>query len=153
MQQDVKVTAAAERMAADLRASCLGVRVGRLSRLVGRRYDQALRPLGLSVAQLEVLGTLTVIGDSVRPADLATWLAVERSTMSRNLSLMEERGYVQPTELSPSGRSQRVAITQAGRTTLAQAELAWRSVQGDVEQALGRQALPTLDAWISSLAT
>ena len=102
------------RMASELQTSCLGVRIGRQNRLVRRRFERALGPLGLSIAQMEVLGALVVNDSSLRPADLAQWLAVERSTMSRNLAHMEKRGYVRTTATSPTGRSQRVTIPREG---------------------------------------
>lgn len=143
----------AEQMAMDLRTSCFGVRIGRLNRLVGRRFDHALGPLGLSIAQMEVLGALVLNDTPLRPADLAQWLAVERSTMSRNLALMEKRGYVRATETSPTGRSQRVAITREGEAALGQAEQAWREVQNSIAAQLGDRAVPTLNSWLESLTS
>ena len=63
---------------------------------------------------MEVLGALVLNDTPPRPPDLAKWLAVERSTMNRNLALMEKRGYVRTTETSPTGRSQRVTVTREG---------------------------------------
>ena len=143
----------AAQVATDLRMSCLGVRIGRLNRLVGRRFDHALGPLGLSIAQMEVLGALVLNDSPLRPADLAQWLAVERSTMSRNLALMEKRGYVRTAETSPTGRSQRVVITRAGEAALGQAEQAWREVQNSIAAQLGADAVPTLDSWLESLTS
>ena len=153
MQQDGSLAARAEQVAADLQTSCLGVRVGRLNRIVGRRFDQSLRPLGLSVAQMEILGCLTMNEDPLRPADLAGWLAVERSTMSRNLTLMQDRGYVRATSLSPSGRTQQVAITTEGMAALAGAQDAWRHTQDEVARDLGGDAITVLDTWLSALNT
>ena len=153
MQHNGMVTDRASQVASDLQTSCLGVRIGRLNRMVGRRFDHALRPLGLSIAQMEVLGALVLNDSPLRPADLAQWLAVERSTMSRNLALMENRGYVRTTETSPSGRSQRVTITREGEMVLGQAEQAWRQVQDSIAAQLGEHAVPTLDSWLASLTS
>jgi hypothetical protein len=49
-------------VAEEMQANCLGVRVGRLHRIVARRFDQALRPLGLSLSQMEILSGLTIMG-------------------------------------------------------------------------------------------
>ena len=150
MQHVGSVAARAEQVAADLQTSCIGLRVGRLNRVVGRRFDQALRPLGLSVAQMEILGCLTMNEEPLRPADLAAWLAVERSTMSRNLTLMEERGYICATSLSPTGRTQRVTITGEGMAALAGAQQAWRHTQDAVARDLGSDAVTVLDTWLSA---
>ena len=153
MQHHEMVADRAAQRASDLQTSCLGVRIGRLNRLVGRRFDLALRPLGLSIAQMEVLGALVLNDAPPRPADLAQWLAVERSTMSRNLALMEKRGYVRTTATSPTGRSQRVTVTREGEIALGQAEHAWRQVQDSIAGQLGEHAVPTLDSWLRSLGS
>ncbi|HEY0934335.1 MAG TPA: MarR family winged helix-turn-helix transcriptional regulator [Trebonia sp.] len=152
MQQDEMAADQAAQVALDLQTSCLGVRIGRLNRLVGRRFDHALRPLGLSIAQMEVLGALMLNESPPRPADLAQWLAVERSTMSRNLALMEKHGYVRTTETSPTGRSQRVTITREGQIALGRAEQAWRQAQDSIIGQLGGHSVATLDSWLESLA-
>jgi DNA-binding MarR family transcriptional regulator len=79
----------------------------------------------LSIAQIEVHSALVLNDSSLIPADLAQWLAVERSTMSHNLPLMEKRGYIRTTETSPAGLSQRVTITCEGEAALGQAGQAW----------------------------
>jgi DNA-binding MarR family transcriptional regulator len=101
---------------------CVAVRIGRLHRLVARRFEQGLAPLDLTLPRLELLAWLTLAGGPVRPATLADRLAVERSTMSRNLARLEKRSWVQIAERSPMGRSMTVVITDAGREMLIRAE-------------------------------
>lgn len=141
----------AEALAAAMESQCLGVRVGRLQRLVGRRFDRELRPLGLSIPQLEVLSALVLCAAPVKPSDLAGWLCIERSTMSRNLALLEQRGLVETTERSPTGRSLRVTITDGGAATLAEAEKAWTTAQEALRDVIGNDAAATLDTWIAAL--
>jgi DNA-binding MarR family transcriptional regulator len=143
----------AHALAQELQASCLGVRVARLHRLVGRRFDQALRPLGLSLSQMEILSGLTLIGGAVRPAYIADQLGVERSTMSRNLALMEARDLIANVETSPAGRSMTVTITEHGTATLADARAAWTSAQADLVDHLGADAPSILDAWTAEIGS
>jgi DNA-binding MarR family transcriptional regulator len=153
MQQSSSAsTARARKLAAAMRDGCLGARVDRLQRLVGRRFDQELRPLGLSQPQMEVLGALVVAGAPVKPSDLAGWLSIERSTMSRNLALMEQRGLVETSDTSPTGRSLRVEITAAGTDVFARAKEAWSTAQKAVSAAIGDEAGSMLDTWLDNLA-
>lgn len=140
----------AQDLALAMREGCLGVRIGRLHRLVARRFDQALRPLGLSLPQLEVLGVLMLRGP-LKPGAVAEALAVERSTISRNLSLMAQRGWVE-LEYLPSGRSTSATITRQGIETLAQARTAWAAAQRDVLDLLGAGSAATIDNWLEALA-
>ena len=130
---------------------CLGLRVGRLHRLVTRCFEQALAPTGLTLPQLEILAALTVRGDATRPSWLAQFLAAERSTISRNLALMEQRGWIDVVERSASGRAMTVAVSRAGLDALHSAEDAWRAAQAHIEGALGDGSPVTLDLWLARL--
>jgi DNA-binding MarR family transcriptional regulator len=149
MQQ---VDSTAHELASTMQQTCVGLRVGRLQRLVGREFDQALRPLGLSISQLEVLSAFVITGTSLRPSDLASWFCIGRSTMSRNLSLMEKHGLLVTTSTSPTGRSTRFGITEHGRESLAKATDAWRQAQDAITSKLGDNTAITLDAWIAKLS-
>ncbi len=100
---------------------------------------------------MEILSALTIMERPVKPAYLAHKLSVERSTMSRNLSLMEAKGLVATTESSASGRSLAVAITQLGSKTLVRAGAAWAEAQGEVNARIGAEAAAVIDAWIAEL--
>ena len=130
---------------------CLGTRVARLQRTVGRRFDQALRPLGLSMAQLELLAWLHMQGGPVRPSDLAEIMAVERSTMSRNLAILERRRWVVTAMTSSTGRSMAVALSPEGREKLREAGQTWAAVQGETEALLGPDAAATITKWVAAV--
>lgn len=139
----------ARSLAEAMRDGCLGVRIGRLHRLVARRFEHALRPVGLTLPQLEVLAVLMLRG-SVKPTTVADALAVERSTISRNLSVMERKGWV-ARESSPSGRSASVAITDEGIAVLAAAKEAWGEAQAHIVELVGTNTSVTIDSWLDAL--
>ena len=72
---------------------CLAVRVRLLSRRLSRIYDGALRPLGLTIAQLNLLSVIEVI-KSAPAGRVADLLAMEISTLSRNARIMERDGWI-----------------------------------------------------------
>ncbi len=145
MQQNV------DGLATEMAELCMGLRVSRLHRMIARRFEQALRPVGLSLPQLEVLSTLTAIGSAVAPRVLADWLALERSTMSRNLATLERDQLVTTVERSPTGRCMSVAITEDGRRALGAAERSWREVHDELRHALGDDVATVIDAWLQQL--
>ena len=124
------------------------MRVSRLHRLVARVYEQALQTVGLSLPQMEILTVLISATGPVRPAALAGTLMLERSTVSRNLTLMKERGWVTAVETSPTGRAMSVTITDTGLTAFTSARTAWRSAQTSAATLLGPSAATTLDQWL-----
>lgn len=141
----------AQNLARSMQNECLGVRAGRLHRLISRRFDQALRPVGVTLPQMEILSALTIMKDPVKPAYVADKLSVERSTMSRNLTLMEARGMITTTSRSASDRSLAVTLTPLGSETLVRAGAAWTEAQSDVSARLGEEAAEIMDAWTGKL--
>jgi DNA-binding MarR family transcriptional regulator len=69
------------------------MRVARLHRVIARFYVQALQAAELTQPQLEVLTIRISAAGPVGPAALAARLMLERSTISRNLALMQKRGW------------------------------------------------------------
>lgn len=143
MQQDI-----AKNLSTSMRDECLGNRIGKLHRIVSRRFDQNMRPLGLSGPQLKVLAVLMENGP-VTPSTIADLLAIERSTISRNVSLMERNGWVE-SDSAPSGRTKTVSLTESGVEMLASANDAWSAAQSDVLGMLGPDAINILDVWLDA---
>jgi hypothetical protein len=75
-------------------------------------------------------------------------LMLERSTVSRNLALMQDRGWVAVAETSATGRAMAVSITDAGLAAFTGASTAWRGAQADAARMLGPDAAPILDQWL-----
>ena len=135
-------------LAAEVAGACLGMRVARLHRVIARFYEQALQSAGLTQPQMEVLTIPISAAGPVRPAALAARLMLERSTVSRNLALMQTRGWVAVVEASATGRTMSVTITGAGRAAFAGASTAWRRAQADAATMLGPDASSMLDHWL-----
>ena len=116
-----------QRLARAMRRDCLAMRVRQLNRRITRLYDAALRPHGVSTAQLNVLVALALAGDA-RPTDIARALALEKSTLSRNLDRMVERRWIAVTP-GERGTTQRLRLLPAGRRVIESAMPAWRAAQ------------------------
>src|SRR5688572_20703487 len=72
-------------------ATCIAVRLRLLNRVVTNIYDDALRPLGLKVSQLNILIVTAKLG-LARPAQVCDILQLDASTLSRNVKRMMARG-------------------------------------------------------------
>jgi DNA-binding MarR family transcriptional regulator len=140
--------AIANDLAEEVSGACLGMRVARLHRVVARVYEQALQTVGLSLPQMEILTELMSVTGPVRPAALAARLMLERSTVSRNLALMQKRGWVTVVNTSPAGRAMTVTIANNGIAAFTSASTAWRNAQTSAATMLGPAAAATLDQWL-----
>jgi DNA-binding MarR family transcriptional regulator len=114
---------------------CFALRVQVLARVVSRLYDDALRPLGLTMNQLSILTVLAHMS-SAPPGALGRHLHMEKSTVSRNVQRMRQQKWVRE-EPGPDARSVRLALTDKGRALLARAVPLWDEAQTRARQLLG----------------
>src|ERR1700723_447950 len=102
----------------EVRDSCLCLHVQRAARALARRFDDALRPLGLTQGQFSLLMSLN------RPEppsmkDVAALLAMDRTTLTANLKPLARRGLVKVKVDKTDKRGRRLHLTAAGRALLA----------------------------------
>lgn len=127
----------------EVESACICLRVQRASRAVGRRFDNAFRGLGLTNWQFTLLISLESIEwPSVN--ELATELAMDRTTMTRNLRVLERRGLLAIGTDASDGRVRRVSLTPQGRALLARAVERWREVNQAVRDDIPAVILPAM---------
>ena len=130
-------------IAQEIAQECLAVRLRKINRVVTNTYDQALRPLGLKVSQMNILVVAERLG-TARPGDIGRVLDIEASTLSRNLERMRRRGWIEALEDESDARSQPFRLTAEGRRLLADAYPAWRLAQDQAAQELGADTVEAL---------
>lgn len=119
-----------------VRDCCLCLHVQRAARALARRFDEALRPLGLTNGQFSLMMSLN------RPeppamASVAALLAMDRTTLTAALKPLERRGLVRVTPDRLDRRSRRLSLTAQGKALLAAAVPVWEKTHGEVESQLG----------------
>src|SRR3954465_556448 len=75
---------------------CLAVRVRTLNRAVTALYDEALRPHGLRVGQLNLLVAVARMG-TARPGDLCRLLRMDKANPRRGAEVMRRNGWLEVT--------------------------------------------------------
>lgn len=116
------------------------------ARAITRRYDAYLRPYGMTATQLSLLGAIRML-PGLTVSELAEARGFDRTTLTRNLDKLEERGLVVSTELQ-RGNGRIAAITHAGNELLDQLLPLWREAQADLRTELSRE---TFDDSIKTL--
>jgi len=113
---------------AQIGASCVCNNLRRTARAVTNYYDGLLGPLsGLRVSQVSVLVTLYLAGPQTIN-ELAEKLALDRTTLGRNLRPLDEKGLL----MLNSGSDQRtrvVTLTAQGEEILLQVLPQWEEAQ------------------------
>src|SRR4051795_12527624 len=115
-------------------AECLGVRGRTLNRAITSLYDEALRPHGLRVGQLNLLVAVARLG-TARPGDLCRLLRMDKSTLSRDVEVLRRNGWLEVED--GSGRSRPLRITPTGEALLAQVVPAWQQAQERARTLIG----------------
>lgn len=119
----------------EVRDRCLCLHLQRAARAIARRFDEALRPYGLTNGQFSLLMSLNR-PNSPRVGDLAPLLATDRTTLTANLKPLERRGLVEIVVDAEDRRSRLVELTDAGRDLLVAALPVWRTVHAEIERSL-----------------
>ena len=118
-----------------VRDTCLCLHMQRAARSLARRFDDALRPLGLTNGQFSLLMSLN------RPeppgmAPVASLLAMDRTTLTAVLKPLQRRGLVEIAANPADRRARQIKLTPKGRSLLVQALPIWKSTHRAVEDLL-----------------
>jgi DNA-binding MarR family transcriptional regulator len=125
-------------------AGCLCLASRRAARVITRAYDRRLRPFGIRTTQFTVLVMLILRGP-LTIGELAEALGIERTTLSRNLALLEGEGWI---VLRPGddARERIAAVTPKGRKRVGEALPAWKKAQRAASAAIGGAGVTALRA-------
>jgi DNA-binding MarR family transcriptional regulator len=107
------------------------------ARIVTRAYDDALRPVGLRATQLSVLIAVAIDG-AMSITELADFLGMDRSTLTRNLTPLAAEGLV---SVGVEGwrRSRELKITKKGRARMESAVPIWEQAQAALKRKVGER--------------
>jgi DNA-binding MarR family transcriptional regulator len=115
----------------EVRDTCLCLHLQRAARAVARRFDAALRPLGLTNGQFSLLMSLNR-PEAASIGNVSTLLAMDRTTLTANLKPLERRGLLTVTVDDADKRTRRLSLTPAGRALLCAAVPAWRRTHAEI---------------------
>ena len=118
-----------------VRDTCLCLHLQRAARALARRFDDALRPLGLTSGQYSMMMALN------RPqppniGSVASVLAMDRTTLTAALKPLHRRRLVSVMVDAEDKRSRRLKLTPAGRALLARAVPVWRRTHAEIDRLL-----------------
>ena len=125
-----------------VRDTCLCLHVQRAARALARRFDLALKPLGLNNGQFSLMMAL----NRPQPAPMgpvANVLAMDRTTLTAAVKVLERRGLVESLADPDDRRSRLMKLSDAGTALLSAAVPIWTRVHGELDAELGEE-MPSL---------
>jgi DNA-binding MarR family transcriptional regulator len=121
--------------------ACTCGELRKAARAITLLYDNAIKSSGLLSTQLNVLDVICN-SNSIRISDLAAKQGMDRTTLTRNLSVLERQGFIKISS-GKDHRTRIVTATQKGRSAVAKAVPLWIEVQRKVKQHMGE------DVWLN----
>jgi DNA-binding MarR family transcriptional regulator len=114
---------------------CSNAKLRQLTRRVSQHYDREMQKIGLKATQYSLLSKVLQRGP-IRPGDLAKAMALDASTLTRNLRPLVAAGWLM-VGAGTDDRSHLVAITAAGREKRSEAHRRWKAAQESLNDLLG----------------
>jgi DNA-binding MarR family transcriptional regulator len=121
--------------------ACTCGELRKAARAITLLYDNAFKSSGLLSTQLGVLDVICN-SNSIIISDLAEKQGMDRTTLTRNLSVLEKQGFIK-ISAGKDHRTRIVTATQKGRSAVAKAIPLWIEAQRKVKQQMGE------DVWLN----
>jgi DNA-binding MarR family transcriptional regulator len=119
-----------------VRDTCLCLHVQRAARALARRFDTAMKPIGLTNGQFSLMMSL----NRPQPATMgqvASVLAMDRTTLTAALKVLERRGLVRTENDPKDRRGKLLKLTTDGMSMLSAALPIWKRVHAEIDAELG----------------
>ena len=116
-------------------AGCFCLAARQAARKITRLYDSCMQPSGIRATQFTILSQLMLRGE-MPVGRLAGLLGMERTTLTRNLALLEAERWIS-TKPGEDPRARMIAITAQGRGTVRRSFPYWSKAQAEVGKLLG----------------
>lgn len=132
--------------------SCVNFNIRKAMRAVSQHYDKILVSTKLRCTQFTILTVLSRMG-AVTVTDLAEYLVMDRTTLTRNLKPLEKEGYLSILPDVADKRSRRIALTNAGKAAQEMAMPYWQQAQSEMVLFMGEEDTKQLIRYLQRLST
>lgn len=128
---------------------CICIAVRKASRRLTARYDAALAPAGINVAQFSLLRNIRRHAP-VSLTRLGEVTELDRSTLGRNVRVLERMGLCALADAADR-REASIVLSSEGQRILAAAEPLWASTQAELRNRIGAGGAAQLEALLGAL--
>ena len=129
---------------------CTNFKLRQLLRRVSLVYDRAIADSGLKTTQYSLLSHVEKLGP-ITQAELAKAMAMDSSTLSRNLKPLQTAGWV-AIQAGDDARSHALTMTVSGRKKRAEARALWKRAQLQLNDVVGLEDIVALHGLIDRIS-
>ncbi|GAB2603990.1 MarR family winged helix-turn-helix transcriptional regulator [Spirosoma areae] len=130
----------------DSETYCIAGRLRMLSRVLSSRYNDAFAQESVTFAQAALLMHIFA-QPGIRQAELSKRLQIEKSAMSRDVQLLQKNGWL--TDNLRNG----LFLTEEGRLLAKRCHKIWKSLNQQVHEELGPDAVSGLSVFSDKVLT
>lgn len=114
---------------------CLCANLRRASRAITQRYEQALRPMNMTVTHFTILQALSLTGEILQ-GRLGEILVMDSTTLTRTLGIVKGRGWI-TIRRGTDRRERWLSLSKQGKAEFKQALPHWEAAQARLRTELG----------------
>ena len=130
-------------------SGCTNFKLRQLLRRVSLIYDRAMADSGLKTTQYSLLSHVEKLGP-ITQAELAKAMAMDSSTLSRNLKPLQLAGWV-AIQAGSDARSHALTMTASGRKKRAEGRALWKRAQLQLNEVVGLPDIVALHGLIDRM--
>lgn len=134
-----------------VRDHCLCLATQRAARRLARRFDEVLKPIGITSGQFSLLMSLNRPEPPTIGA-VASLLAMDRTTLTANLKPLERRGLIALVADDKDRRSRRIRLLDAGMAVLNAAMPIWTGTHAEIDAEVGTDQVVALRRGLRAVA-
>lgn len=115
---------------------CVCANLRKKTRVVTQLYDKLLQPTGLKVTQYSMLAHID-LQQAVSISRLGEILQLDQTTVTRNINLLKQHGYVELKRDTSDARTKKITLTEKGLEKLHEAAPIWQTIQDRIIEDIG----------------
>ena len=140
--------AAARKMASE----CPAIRARQASRVLGKAFDEALRPLGLQVTQPPLLCAVALFGEcGASISALAKGIVIDPTALTRNIRPLERAGLLRVARSPDDARSKTLFLTRSGERMIEASYPLWQRALRRVNAEFGPGCIEEFRAQLTKI--
>jgi DNA-binding MarR family transcriptional regulator len=108
---------------------CTYFHIKKLDRIIYSFYDKVMAGANVSPHQFSLLNSIYLAEKKLTITEFAKILAMDRTTLTRNLKLLEKNGFIKISASQQDSRRKVFHLTDKGEKTLKQGLSVWKKAQ------------------------